>query len=113
MNTCTIEVSGKEYTLCLTRKAVKEIENLGFNIQAFMNKPVTYMDILWYGGFITNHRTVNQNLSLKIMDSYKAEGGDVNEVIEFLASEYSNFVNAPTDTKATKKAKIVKAKIEE
>ena len=109
MNTCTIEVKGKEYTLCLTREAVKEIEKLGFNISAFMEKPVTYMDILWYGGFIAKHKTVNQNLSLKILESYKEEGGDVNEVIEFLAGEYSNFVNAPTDTKPTKKAKIVKA----
>lgn len=109
MNTCTIEVGDKEYTLCLTRQAVKEIEKLGFNIQGFMNKPVTYMDVLWYGGFIANHKKVTQSSSLQIMDSYKAEGGDVNEVIEFLAGEYSNFVNAPTDTKATKKAKIVKA----
>lgn len=109
MNTCTIEVNDKEYTLCLTREAVKEIEKLGFNITAFMEKPVTYMDLLWYAGFIANHKTVSQKLSLKIMDTYKAEGGDVSEVIEFLASEYSNFVNAPTDTKPTKKAKIVKA----
>lgn len=109
MNTCTIEIKDKEYTLCLTREAVKEIEKLGFNIQSFMNKPITYMDILWYGGFIAKHKNVNQNLSVKLLESYKEEGGDVNEVIEFLASEYSNFVNAPTDTKATKKAKIVKA----
>ncbi len=109
MNTCTIEVGEKEYVLCLTRDAVKAIERLGFNIQAFMEKPITCMDILWYGGFIPNHKEVNQNLSLKIMETYQEEGGDVNEVIEFLASEYSNFVNAPTDTKAKKKAKIVKA----
>jgi hypothetical protein len=112
MNTCIIEVGDKEYTLCLTREAVKEIEKLGFNIQDFMNKPITYMDLLWYGGFIPKHKTVSQNLSLKIMETYKEEGGDINEVIEFLASEYSNFVNAPTDTKAKKKAKIVKAETE-
>ena len=35
---------------------------------------------------------------------------DVNEVLEFLSEEYSNFVNAPADTASkTKKAKIVKA----
>ena len=48
-------------------ESVKEIEKLGFNIQGFMNKPVTFMDILWYGGFIANHKNVNQNLSLKII----------------------------------------------
>lgn len=109
MNTCTIEIGDKEYTLCLTREAVKEMENQGFNIQAFMSKPVTYMDVLWVGGFYANHRNLSKTKTLTLQDQYKKEGGDVNEVIEFLAGEYSNFVNAPTDTKSVKKAKIVKA----
>ncbi len=109
MNTCTIEIGDKEYTLCLTREAIKEMESLGFNIQEFMAKPITYMDILWYGGFYAKHKNINKTKALNLQDQYKAEGGDVNEVIEFLATEYANFVNAPTDTKPTKKAKIVKA----
>lgn len=109
MNTCVIEISDKEYTLCLTREAIKRIENLGFNIQNFIQKPVTYQDILWYGGFVANHSDVNPNLAIKLMETYTAEGGDVVEVLEFLSETYSNFVNAPTDTKSSKKAKIVKA----
>lgn len=112
MNTCVIEINEKEYTLCLTRQAVKEIEARGFNIQNFIDKPLTYMDILWYGGFITKHPDVNPNLAEKLIETYQDEGGDVSEVIDFLANEYSNFVNAPADTKSKKKkkkAKIVKA----
>ena len=111
MNSCTIEINDKEYTLCLTREAVKKIESLGFNIQNFASKPITYIDILWYGGFIANHSDVNQNLAIKLFETYQAEGGDTTEVINFLAEEYANFVNAPTDTdsKKTKKAKIVRA----
>lgn len=111
MNKCVIEIGDKEYTLCLTRQSVKEIETKGFNIQNFLEKPVTYMDILWYGGFIANHSSVNPNLAAKLLETYQEEGGDVAEVINFLADEYSNFVNAPTDTKSKKKkkAKIVKA----
>lgn len=109
MNTCIIEINGEEYNLCLTRKSVKEMEKLGFNIQKFMDKPITYMDLLWHGGFIANYKTYSQEKTLDLMETYKSEGGDVSEVIEFLADEYANFVNAPTDTKPTKKAKIVKA----
>ena len=109
MNTCIIEINEKEYTLCLTRESVKKIENLGFNIQSFIQKPITYQDVLWYGGFTANHADVNPNLAIKLMETYKQEGGDVNEVLEFLAEEYSNFVNAPTDTALKKKAKIIKA----
>lgn len=109
MNTCTIEINDKEYTLCLTREAVKKIEAMGFNIQNFIQKPITYQDILWYGGFIAKHPEVNPNLAIKLMESY-SEDGDVDEVLEFLSEEYSNFVNAPTDTASKKKkAKIVKA----
>lgn len=109
MNTCTIEINDKEYTLCLTREAIKKIEGMGFNIQNFIQKPITYQDILWYGGFIAKHPDVNSNLAIKLMESYR-EDGDVNEVLEFLSEEYSNFVNAPADTASKKKkAKIVKA----
>lgn len=109
MNTCTIEIKDKEYTLCLTREAVKKIEAMGFNIQNFIQKPITYQDILWYGGFIAKHPDVNPNLAIKLMESY-SEDGDVDEVLEFLSEEYSNFVNAPADTASKKKkAKIVKA----
>lgn len=109
MNTCVIEINGKEYTLCLTRAAVKAIENRGFNIQSYVEKPITYMDVLWYGGFVANHPDVNPNLASTLLETYKEEGGDEWEVIEFLANEYSNFVNAPADTKYKKKAKINKA----
>lgn len=109
MNTCTIEIGGNEYTLCLTRESIKEMEKQGFNIQDFMAKPITYMDILWVGGFYANHRNINKTKALNLQDEYKKEGGDVNEVIEFLVNEYANFVNAPADTKSVKKAKIVKA----
>lgn len=109
MNTCIVEINNKEYTLCLTRQAIKDIERLGFNIQNFIQKPITYQDILWYGGFIANHPDVNQNLAIKLLETYKEEGGDINEILEFLSEEYSNFVNAPTDTASKKKAKIVKA----
>ena len=107
MNICTINIADKDYDLCLNREAVKVIENKGFNIQTFVNKPVTMTELLWFAGFIPNYKEVNQNLSVKLLETYRAEGGDVNEVIEFLAEEYSNFVNAQTDT-ATKKAKIVR-----
>lgn len=112
MNKCIVEINEKEYTLCLTREAIKELEARSFNIQNFIDKPLTYMDILWYGGFIANHKDVNPNLAVKLLETYQDEGGNVNEVVEFLANEYSNFVNAPTDTKSKKKkkkAKIVKA----
>lgn len=110
MNTCVIEIDGKEYSLSLTRNSVKKIEAKGFDIQEFARKPITMMDILWYGGFLVESPEISIDETTKLLESYQNEGGDVQEVIQFLAEEYASFANAPTDTKSVKKAKINKVR---
>ena len=109
MKKCEIEIGEKTYSLYLTRSSVKDIESKGFNLQDFADKPITMIDLLWYGGFIANHRDVNPTLSQKLFEQYEEEGGDTMEVINFLAESYTNFVSAPADTKLKKKAKITEA----
>ena len=109
MNICQIEIEGKEYKLCLTRKAVKVVEALGFDLQNFIKKPITYTEMLWVSAFITYHDDMENDDVASLMDKYREEGGDVEEVINFLIDEYSHFAFAPTDTKLKKKAKITKA----
>ena len=53
-----------------------------------------------------HHSEVNPNLSLKLMESYKEEGGDVAEVARFVLEEYQSFITALSDTKSKKKATI-------
>jgi hypothetical protein len=111
MNTCTIEIKEKEYTLCLNRDAIKVAESYGFNMDE-MEKGIrilTHTEILWKAGFHKNHPEVNDNLALKLMASYKEEGGDVGEVIAFLIEEYLAFLTALSNGASTKKAKIVRA----
>jgi hypothetical protein len=109
MNICQIEVEGKEYKLCLTRKSVKLVEALGFDLENFIKKPITYTEMLWVSSFTTYHDEMKNEDVASLMDKYREEGGDVEEVIEFLMQEYSAFAFAPTDTKSKKKAKITKA----
>lgn len=109
MKICEIEVEGKEYKLCLTRKSVKLLEALGFDLQDFGKKPITYTEMLWICSFITYHDDMRDEDVAGLMDKYREEGGDLEEVISFLIDEYSAFAFAPTDTKLKKKAKITKA----
>ena len=53
-----------------------------------------------------NHSEVNPSLALKLMDSYKEEGGDVAEVARFIIDEYQSFISALSVTNSKKKAKI-------
>ena len=107
MNICEIEIGGKTYKLCLTRKSIKEMERLGFDLQEFAKKPFTYIDILMYGGFIKYQEELSLDDVSELIDTYRLEGGDVNEIMEFLSEEYASFMSAPTDTKL-KKAKITR-----
>ena len=82
------------------------LEGAGFNVVDFDKKPVTSVELLWTAGFIMNHSEVNPNLALKLMDTYKEEGGDVSEVAKFVLEEYQSFINALSVTKSKKKATI-------
>lgn len=120
MNTCTIEINGKEYTFCLTREAIKWMEARGLNITEIVQKTVTYTELFWIGGLLTNYPELKWDEAIQLMKDYANDDaeniedkGDVMEVISFLIEEYSNFVYALTDTTSNlkkKKAKIVKGK---
>lgn len=107
MRKCEIEISEKTYTLELNRNSIKWLEANGFVAEEFDIKPLTYIDLLWTSGFVKNHPNLTDIEVLSLLDKYESEGGDVQEVINFLGEEYRNFILALADTKSKKK----KAKI--
>lgn len=106
MKKCSINIKDKDYTIEITRDSIVWLENAGFNIENFEKKPLVTIELLWAAGFIQNHKDVNPSLALKLMDSYKEEGGDVSEVARFVLDEYQSFINALSDTNSKKKATI-------
>ncbi len=106
MRKCSITISDKEYTIQLNRNSIVWLENTGFKVSDFENKPLVTIELLWTAGFIMNHPEVNSNLALKLMETYEEEGGDVTEVSKFVLEEYGSFMNALSDTKSKKKATI-------
>lgn len=105
MRKCTIEIGDMKYDLVLIRKSVKWLEAKGFDIDNFVEKPLTNVDLLWESGFVANYGDLSIDEVDSLMDQYIEEGGDTNEVITFLVEEYSSFINALTDTKSEKKKK--------
>jgi hypothetical protein len=106
MRKCSITINDKEYTIELNRESVVWLESSGFDLTEFDKKPLTCIELLWTSGFIMNHSEVNPNLALKLMDTYKEEGGDVVEIAKFIMEEYQSFINALSVTNTKKKAKI-------
>lgn len=106
MRKCSITIKDKEYTIQMSRESVTWLEGAGFAAEDFYRKPLTSIELLWTAGFIMNHSEVNPNLALKLMDSYKEEGGDVSEIARFVLDEYQSFINALSVTKSKKKVTI-------
>ncbi len=110
MRKCSINIGDKDYTIQVNRESIIWLEARGFNIEEFAKKPITYIDIVWNAGFLVNHSdTINPKLALKLMETYKEEGGDVMEVVNFVLEEYQSFISALSDTKLKKKATITEA----
>ena len=83
------------------RKLKLKINDKDYLLEMNRNKPVTYFDLIWNSLFIANHKDVNSNLAMKLMESYEKEH-NVADVIKFAVEEYSAFMNALADTNSKK-----------
>ena len=106
MRKCSITIKEKEYTIQLNRESVTWLENSGFSLADFENKPLISIELLWAAGFRMNHSDVNPSLALKLMEGYTEEGGDVSEIAKFVLEEYQSFINALSVTNSKKKPTI-------
>ena len=97
MRKLKLKINDKDYTLEMTRDSIKWLEAMGFNIEEFDKKPITFYDLVWASLFIANHKDVNPNLAIKLMDTYQKNGKAPAKVIKFAIEEYQSFMNALVD----------------
>lgn len=103
MKKLKLHIKEKDYSLEMNRESIKWLEANGFSIEDFHRKPVTYYDLLWTSLFIKNHKDINPNLALKLLESYENEKGAkmLAKVVKFAIDEYATFMNALADTDST------------
>lgn len=97
MRKLKLKINDKDYTLEMNRDSIKWLEAMGFSIEEFDRKPITFYDLVWTSLFIANHKEVNPNLAFKLMDTYEKSGKKAVKVIRFAIEEYQNFMNALAD----------------
>lgn len=97
MRKLKLKINDKDYTLEMTRDSIKWLESTGFSIEEFDKKPVTFYDLVWTSLFIANHKDVNLNLAIKLMETYKKNGKNPAKVVKFAIEEYQSFMNALAD----------------
>ena len=99
MRKLKLNINDKLYTLEMNRLSIKWLEANNFSIADFEAKPLTYYDLLWTSLFGANHKEVNPNLAMKLLESYEKEKGSkmVAKVVKFAIEEYTAFMNALAD----------------
>lgn len=103
-----IDIKGKEYEFALDRKEMVRGEGLGFEIDKLQTKPQTQISLFWAIGLHKFQPSLRLDKAFDLLDAYMQEGGDVQEVIEFLSEEYTAFSQTTqADTTKVKKARVV------
>lgn len=97
MKKLKLKINDKDYTLEMNRDSIKWLENYGFNIDEFFKKPITFYDLIWTSLFLSNHRDVNPNLAIKLMETYQKSGKNPAKVVKFGIEEYQSFMRALAD----------------
>lgn len=63
-----LKYEGVEYLLEYNRAAVKAIEHNGFNVNTFLEKPMSNIELAFQGAFIKNHPKVSQTTISEIFE---------------------------------------------
>lgn len=107
MKKLIVDIEGKDYEFALDRKEIIRGESLGFKLREIENNPMTQISLFWAIGLHKLQPKIKNDEALELLDKYLEEGGDINEVIEFLSNQYIAFLQTTqTDTKKVKKARV-------
>lgn len=99
MNTkINLTYKGENYTLEYTRHAVKLLEANGFELDEFMQKPLTNIELAFSGAFIKNHPKVSQNTIDAIFKSCKNKNSLVTTLSKMIRETYDSLLEEPEDS---------------
>ena len=101
MRKLKLKINDKDYTLEMNRDSIKWLEAMGFSIEEFDRKPITFYDLIRTSLFLANQIDVNPNLAIKLMDAYQKKGKKPSKVIKFAIEEYQTFMSALADIDST------------
>ena len=103
-----VEIGDKDYLFELDRASIRRGELNGFIPQKIEQQPQTMLSMFWSVGLYKHHPNISYQKAVELYDKYADEGGDIQQVIEFLGEQYQTFSQAtPEDSKKVKKAQII------
>lgn len=103
MSKIVLDVKDRSYTLEINRESAQMMEQLGLTItEEFLSKPITALELLFFGALQMHHPHVNRNLSRKILEGVE-EIYDTSNLAKMLIGFYSEAVSPNVDETVEKK----------
>ncbi len=103
-----IEVGDKKLMLGFpTRRDALIAEQKGLDVINDSGKVLTLSGKLFFTGLLAKQPRITEEEALDIMEQYINEGGEIDEIIQFLTEQFVAFIKSPDGKKKKKKAKII------
>ena len=98
MNTkINLTYKGETYTLEYNRNSVILLENAGFKLDEFLEKPMSNIELAFAGAFMKNHPKVNQNTIDEIFKSLKNKSGLITTLNKMIRESYDSLLEDPEE----------------
>lgn len=108
MKALQIEINKKEYTLgFFTRKDAKRAEKKGLKVSKLDEELLTQTDKLFYTALLAKHPDITEQEAENLIEKFIDEGGELKDIIGFLAEQIVNFIQSPNGKKTKKAVKII------
>lgn len=93
---------GEEYILEYTRDVIKALERNHFNIQNYVEEPVSTADTLFKGAFLAKYRKLKESKIEEMWKSVSDKDGLLVALIELYKSTVDSFMDEPSEEEAKK-----------
>lgn len=98
MNTkINLTYQGQQYTLEYNRMAIKMLESNGFELETFIKKPMSNIELAFAGAFIKNHRKTSQTTIDAIYASCPNKESLLESLIQMISECYDSLMSDPTE----------------
>ena len=98
MNTkINLTYKGETYTLEYNRNAIVLLENNGFNLDEFLKKPMSNIELAFTGAFIKNYPKLNQTTIDDIYKNLKNKKELISILHKMITESYDSLLEEPED----------------
>ena len=96
MNTkINLTYKGVSYTLEYNRTTVVLLENSGFKLDEFLEKPMSHIELAFSGAFMKNHPKVSQNTIDEIFANLKNKNELIKTLHTMIRESYDSLLEEP------------------